>query len=49
MMVLNAGGDAFDQEDQEELVKIYDALRNTDISVVWPVKNIYFPKRDIIS
>ena len=34
MMVLNAGGDAFDQEDQEELVKIYDALKNTDISVV---------------
>ncbi|MBM72235.1 MAG: hypothetical protein CL847_05585 [Crocinitomicaceae bacterium] len=32
MMILNAGGDAFDQEDQAELVQIYDSLRNTDIS-----------------
>ena len=34
MMVLNAGGDAFDQEDQAELVQIYDSLINTDIPVV---------------
>ena len=31
MMILNAGGDAFDQEDQAELVQIYDSIRNTDI------------------
>ena len=34
MMILNAGGDAFDQENQEELAKIYEALINTDIEVV---------------
>lgn len=34
MMILNAGGDAFDQDDQAELVQIYDSLRKIDIPIV---------------